>query len=88
MPPKVIDVPKTDPGAYNPNRAAGKLLQAQTMHLREALIRHLHEVTTIAAIDVGTLKTEGDVSAYIHKATAILHPHAARPAQKSAQKTR
>lgn len=83
MAPKVINVPKTDPSAYNPNRPAGKLLQAQTLHLREALIKHVHELTTLLAIDVRTLKSEGDVSAYIHKATALLHTHAARPAQKT-----
>jgi len=83
MAPKVINVPKTDPSAYNPNRPAGKLLQAQTQHLREALIKHVHELTTLLAIDVRTLKSEGDVSAYIHKATALLHTHAARPAQKT-----
>jgi len=83
MAPKVINVPKTDPSAYNPNRPAGKLLQAQTQHLREALIKHVHELTTLLAIDVRTLKSEVDVSAYIHKATALLHTHAARPAQKT-----
>jgi hypothetical protein len=82
MAPKVIDVPKTDASAYNPNRPAGKLLQAQTRHLREALIKHLQELTTLLAIDLRTLKTEGEVSAYIHQATALLHTHAARPAQK------
>lgn len=82
MAPKVINVPKTDPGAYNPKRPAGKLLQAQTLHLREALIRHVHEITALLAVDMRSLKTEGDVSAYIHKATALLHTHSARPAQK------
>jgi hypothetical protein len=74
MAPKVISVPKTDPGAYNPNRAAGKLLLAQTVHLREALIRHLHELVGVLAINIRSLKTEGDVSAYVHRVTAILHP--------------
>jgi hypothetical protein len=74
MAPKVISVPKTDPGAYNPNRAAGKLLLAQTVHLREALIRHLHELVSVLAINIRSLKTEGDVSAYVHRVTAILHP--------------
>jgi hypothetical protein len=82
MAPKVINVPKTDPIAYNPNRPAGKLLQAQTVHLREALIKHVHELATLLAVDVRTLKTEGDVSAYVHKATALLHTHAARPSRK------
>ena len=83
MAPKIINVPKTEASAYNPKRPAGKLLQAQTQHLREALIKHLHEVSALVAVDVLTLKTEGDVSAYIHKATALLHPHAVRPAKKA-----
>ncbi len=82
MAPKIINVPKTDASAYNPKRSAGKLLQAQTLHLREALIRHLHDVSTLLAVDVLTLKTEGDVSAYIHKVTAVLHPHATSQAKK------
>ena len=75
MAPKVIDVPKTDAGAFNPNRTAGKLLQAQTMHLREALIQHLHELTRLLAVDIRSLKTEGQVSEYSRKVMAILHPH-------------
>jgi hypothetical protein len=82
MAPKVINVPKTDPGAYNPNRPAGKLLLAQTLHLREALIKHVHELTTLLNIDMKSLKTEADVSAYVHKATALLHTHAGKPAKK------
>jgi hypothetical protein len=81
-PAKVISVPKTDPGAYNPNRPAGKLLIAQTTHLREALIRHLHELAGILATDMKSLKTEGDVSAYIQKVTAILHPQGAKIRRK------
>ena len=75
---KVITVPKTDGSAYNPNRPAGKLLLAQTTHLREALIRHLHELFGVLAINIGTLKTEGDVSAYAEKVTKIIHPHGAK----------
>jgi len=75
---QVISVPKTDPSAYNPNRPAGKLLLSQTAHLREGLIRHLHELVGILAIDIRSLKTEGDVSAYIQMVTAILHPHGAK----------
>jgi len=74
MPPKVVHVPETDPSAFNPNRPAGKLLLAQTLHLREALIRHMEELAKVLAIDVRSIKTEGDVSAYAKQATAILHP--------------
>jgi hypothetical protein len=82
MPPKIVAVPKTDPAAYNPNRPAGTLLQAQALHMREALIKHLHEVTTLLNADMKSLKTEADVSAYVHRATALLHTHAGKPAKK------
>ena len=82
MPPKIIAVPKTSPGAYNPNRPAGALLQAQALHMREALIKHVHELTALISVDMKSLKTEADVSAYVHRATALLHTHAARPPKK------
>jgi hypothetical protein len=81
-PSNAIFVPKPAKGSYNTNRPAGKLLQAQTRHLREALLKHLEELAAVLAIDPGSLKTEGDVSAYIHRATAILHTHAPRPSRK------
>jgi hypothetical protein len=81
-PTNAIFVPKPAPGSYNKNRPAGKLLQAQTLHLREALLKHLEELAAVLAIDPKSLKSEGDVSAYIHRATAILHTRAARPPRK------
>jgi len=81
-PSNAILVPATQRGAYNPNRAAGLLLRSQTLHLREALLKHLEELAAVLAIDPKSLKTEGDVSAYIHRATAILHTHGAKPAKK------
>lgn len=81
-PSNVIQVPEPEPGSYNPNRPAGKLLQAQALHLRETLIKHLADLAAVLAIDPKTLKTEGDVSAYAKRATAILHTRAARPVRK------
>ncbi|MFI5096673.1 MAG: hypothetical protein ACHQT6_01745 [Candidatus Acidiferrales bacterium] len=81
-PSKVINVPKPEAGSYNPNRPAGLLLRSQAQHIREALLKHLEELAAIVAIDPNSLKTEGDVSAYVHRATAVLHRHAARPANK------
>lgn len=81
-PSNAILVPATEKGAYNPNRSAGLLLRSQTLHLREALVRHLEELAAVLAIDPRSLKTEGEVSAYIHRATAILHTHAAKPPRK------
>ena len=66
---------QTDAGAFNQNRPAGQLLTSQTRHIREALIKHLEEVARVLAIDIRSLKTEGEVSDYGRKATAILHPH-------------
>lgn len=82
MPPKVISVPKTDASAYNPNRSAGLLLRAQALHMREALIKQVHELTTLIDVDLKSLKTEADISAYVHRATALLHTRHARPAKK------
>ena len=71
----VIQVPKPAPGAFNKNRPAGKLLLAQARHAREALIKHLEEVSKVLAVDPRSLQTEGDVSDYLRRATRILHPH-------------
>jgi len=81
-PANAILVPATEKGSYNPSRSAGALLKAQTLHLREALLKHLEELAAVLAIDPKSLKTEGEVSAYIHRATALLHTHAAKPARK------
>jgi hypothetical protein len=82
MAPKVINVPKTDPSAYNPNRPAGLLLRSQALHMREGLIKHVHELTTLLNIEMSSLKTEADISAYVHKATALLHKQSRKPAKK------
>jgi|SRR5215469_4153273 len=77
-----IVVPRPEPGSHNPKRAAGKLLQAQTFHLREALIKHMADLAAILEIDPRSLKTEGEVSTYIGRATAILHTHHPRATRK------
>ena len=77
-----ILVPKPDQGSYNPKRAAGKLLQSQAQHIREALVQHLKELAEVLVIDPGSLKTEGDIGAYVQRATEILHTHAPRAAKK------
>jgi hypothetical protein len=83
MPPIVIKVPEPEKGSFNHNRPAGKLLQSQTVHLREALLRHLRDIEDVLAINPKELKTERDVSNYIQKATAILHTQARKPSEKS-----
>jgi hypothetical protein len=74
----IINIPKPAPGSFNKNRPAGKLLQAQLMHLREGLIQHLAKVVELLATDLTAIKTEGEVSAYAHKVTRILHPLGAK----------
>jgi len=81
-PANAIFVPAAEKGSHNPKRPAGALLQAQALHFREALLKHLEELAAVIAVDPRTLKTEGDVSAYIHRATSILHRHAAGPGRK------
>lgn len=81
-PSNAIFVPATERGAFNPNRPAGLLLRSQALHLREALLKHLEELAAVLAIDPKSLNTEGEVSAYTHRATAILHTHGAKPVRK------
>ncbi len=79
---KLIPVPKTPKESFNPDRPASSLLRSQTLHLYEALSKHVAEVAAVLSINPRTLKTEQQVSAYIEKVTAILHPHAAKPRRK------
>jgi len=79
MPSILVKVPDPEPGSFNHKRPPGTLLRSQTLHLREALLRHKKEIEEVLAIDPRNLKTEGEVSSYIHKVTAILHTHAAKP---------
>lgn len=78
----VVTVPEPEKGSYNPNRPAGKLLQAQALHLREALLQHLRDLAAVLSIDPKSLKAEADVNAYSRRATAILHTHSPRSARK------
>jgi hypothetical protein len=78
----VVPVPGPERSSYNPNRPAGILLRSQALHVRETLLQHLRELADLVAIDPRSLKTEADVSAYVHRATAILHTFAAKPGKK------
>jgi hypothetical protein len=78
----IIKVPDPEKGSFNQKRPAGKLLQSQTLHLREALVRHLKDIADVLAIDPRDLTTERDVSAYVQKATAILHTQAPKPPER------
>jgi hypothetical protein len=79
----IIRVPEPEKGSFKPERAPGVLLQSQILHLREALLKHLKDIAEVLVIDPKSLKTEREVSTYIHRATAILHTHARKPAGKA-----
>ena len=86
---RVVPIPKPPKSAFNKNRTAGTLLRAQVMHLRHALARHvqkvarhLNRVGELLATDLDTIKTEGHVSEYAKRVTAILHPHGGKRDRK------
>jgi hypothetical protein len=78
IPAKVITVPKTPRESFNPDRPASALLVSQTQHLHAALSRHLAEVQSVLAVDIKSLVTEKQIGEYVRRATALLHPQAAR----------
>jgi hypothetical protein len=80
--PEIVDLPMPGPAAFNKDRPANQLLRMQTVHLRhglakhaEKVVRHLAKVTALLAIDIDSIKTEGQVSEYSKSVTGILHPH-------------
>jgi hypothetical protein len=74
----IVRIPKPAPGSFNKNRRAGKLLQTQVIHLRNALVKHHAEVVRLLAIDPSQLRTEGEVGEFAQEITAILHHHHAK----------
>lgn len=83
---RVVPIPRPPKNAFNKDRRAGTLLKAQTVHHRHALskylktvVRHLDRIAAVLAIDLDSIKTEGDVSEYSRRVTAILHPHTRKP---------
>jgi hypothetical protein len=86
---RIINIPKPSTNAFDKNRPAGTLLQSQTVHLRHSLSKYVHELTAqlkeateLLAVDPGSIKTEGGVSAYSKKVMAILHSQGAKPTRK------
>jgi hypothetical protein len=86
---RVVRIPKPPESAFNKNRPAGTLLLAQVVHLRHALARHvqkvarhLNRVGELLATDLDSIKTEGHVSEYARRVTAILHPHGGKRDRK------
>jgi len=86
---RVVPIPKPPEEAFDKNRPAGGLLQAQAAHLRHALsryvqrvARHLHKVGELLATDLSTLRTEGQISDYARQVTAILHMKTSKRARQ------
>jgi len=89
---RVVPIPRPPKSAFNKDRKAGALLQAQALHLRHGLsryvqkvARHLHKVGELLATDLSTLKTEGQISEYARQVTAILHMKTSKRAGKYKQ---
>ena len=72
-PAKIIPVPKPSRNAYNPNRLlrGNALVLAQVKHFEEAEKNLPQELQT--GIDIGSITTEGEASAYIRKVTEAIH---------------
>ncbi len=66
-----IRIPKPAAGSVNKDRPISSLLQTQVQHLRQAEQRLPKEQQT--GIDVDTIKTESQASAYIQAVTSRLH---------------
>jgi|GraSoi_2013_40cm_1033754.scaffolds.fasta_scaffold49635_2 hypothetical protein len=86
---RVVHIPKPPKSAFDKNRPAGALLRAQAVHLRHALARHvqkvarhLNKVGELLATDLDAIKTEGHVSDYAKRVTAVLHPRGGKHAHK------
>lgn len=77
---RAVPIPQPPRSAFDKDRKAGLLLQAQAVHLRHGLARyvqkvarHLHKVGELLATDLSTLKTEGQIGEYARQVTGILH---------------
>jgi hypothetical protein len=74
--------PEFPPATKDSDRPASALLVSQTQHLPAALSKHLAEVQSVLAVDINALVTEKQIGEYVRRATALLHPQAARRAGK------
>jgi hypothetical protein len=69
---KMIDVPKVEKEAYNPDRPISGLIQMQLIHLSTAE-QMLPPNIRRTGVNIATLHTEGQAAEYIQKVTAMLH---------------
>ncbi len=68
MAPKVIPVPKAKPGAVNKNRPLSKELTERVTYYRG--MESTLPLGQRTGIDIGSIKTEGDVDAYVQAVTS------------------
>jgi hypothetical protein len=73
----IIKVPKTPKSAFDKNRPASSLLQAQIEHLEAAV--GLYQPPRKRAARKPRQRTEGEAAAYIGELTRKLHPQIASP---------
>lgn len=73
----IIKVPKTPKSAFDKDRPASTLLQAQIEHLEAAA--GLSQPPRKGAVRKPRQRTEGEAAAYIGELTRKLHPQIARP---------
>lgn len=92
---RVVPIPNPPKSAFDKDRKAGLLLQAQALHLRHGLARyvqkvarHLHKVGELLATDLSTLKKEGQISDYARQVTAILHMKTSKRSAKHKEAAR
>jgi hypothetical protein len=81
----VVEVPATEPNAYNPDRLISDLVRNQILHMSLAE-RHL-EPRHRTGIDIYSIKTERQASEYLEHLTKKLHGRrnsGRRPSAKSA----
>lgn len=69
---RIVHVPKTEAGAFNPHRPISTLIQHQLKHLRD--VEKDLPADQQTGIDISKIETELQASDYIQKVTARLHP--------------
>ena len=81
---RMIDVPKVEKKAYNPDRPISGLIHMQLVHLSTAEQTLPPKQRT--GINIAMLHTEGQAAEYIQKVTAMLH-RAGKAKKKATKKS-
>jgi hypothetical protein len=83
---RMIDVPKVEKEAYNPDRPISGLIQMQLIHLSTAE-QMLPPNIRRTGVNIATLHTEGQAAEYIQKVTAMLHGAGKAKKKKTTKKS-